>query len=229
MRRAPEKRQQSVLELVRELQSVEADLGLAQTPLEASVDDWVAATPGDAEDQTRITGPGTLAGAGTRRRRSGGSARAESLTRERSTQTRGGQTRGTQTRGQRDTSYSRRRRTRRWTGLAWAGGLILLAGTAAMVLTLVAGGNTAGIPQVSDVTGTPRAGSIVFAWENPGVQSSDNYVVQLRSGEKSIQRGTEFGVDPEGRGTVCVTVTVNRAGVSGEPSAEKCVDATVTQ
>ncbi|TDW29151.1 serine/threonine-protein kinase [Cryobacterium psychrophilum] len=230
MRRSPQQRQQSVLELIRELQSVEAELGLAQTPLEVSVDDWAAATPVDPLDQTRITGPGVLAGAGAVRRRSGGSARVGAMRRERSSaRTRTGQTRGTQTRGRRDTSYSGRRRPQRWSGLAWAAGLILVAGTAAMVVTLLAGGNTAGIPRVSDVTGAVQGASIVFQWENPGVLSSDNYVVQLRSGEKSIQRGTEFGVDPEGRSTVCLTVTVNRAGAAGEPSAEKCVDAAVNQ
>ena len=40
MSRRPEQRQASVLEFVRELQQVESELGVAQTPIEVAVDDW---------------------------------------------------------------------------------------------------------------------------------------------------------------------------------------------
>ncbi|MDH6236473.1 serine/threonine-protein kinase [Cryobacterium sp. CG_9.6] len=239
MRRSPGQRQHSVLELIRELQSVEADLGLAQTPLEVSVDDWAAATPVDSLDHTRITGPAALVGAGTGRRRSGNAAASRSamVTRERQAahprlaHTRGTQTRGTQTRtGQRDSSYTRVTRRRR-RGSFWGllAGIVVLAAVAGTGVIMLASDSTSGIPRVVDISGAEQNGSIVFRWDDPGVQSSDTYVVELRSGETSIQRGTEFGVDPDVTGTVCVTVTVNRAGVRGEQSAEKCVDATVNQ
>lgn len=77
---------------------------------------------------------------------------------------------------------------------------------------------------MSDVDGATRGGSVLFEWPDPGIREGDNYVVALRSGETSIQRGTAFSVDPNGVARVCVTVTVNREGKYGEPSGEKCVD-----
>ena len=73
MSRKPEARQRSVLELIRELQTVEADLGLAQTPLEVALEDWATAVAADPQDRTRITGVASIdPGLGRRRR---GSAR----------------------------------------------------------------------------------------------------------------------------------------------------------
>jgi serine/threonine protein kinase len=74
MSKKPNSRQHSVLELIRELQAVETELGLAQTPIEVAMDDWALATAADPEDRTRIKGVVNVDPAGTRRRRSGGSA-----------------------------------------------------------------------------------------------------------------------------------------------------------
>ncbi|RJT87547.1 serine/threonine protein kinase, partial [Cryobacterium melibiosiphilum] len=71
MSRKPEARQRSVLELIRELQTVEADLGLAQTPLEVALEDWAAATATDPDDKTRITGVASIDPSPARRRRAG--------------------------------------------------------------------------------------------------------------------------------------------------------------
>jgi len=80
------------------------------------------------------------------------------------------------------------------------------------------------IPGVSDLDGELRSGTVRFSWSDPGVRDGDNYVVTLRTGASSIQRGTEFTVDPQGETRVCATVAVNRDGRIGEPSGEKCVD-----
>lgn len=244
MHRRPDHRQLSVLELIRELQSVEAELGLAQTPLEVSVDDWAAATPGDASDHTRITGPSPAGRAprrrgATRARPPGGTAssiRTADSTRTRTRRPRVDQdSRRTQGSSRSHTSLigrhrsgSRGARRPRALAAAFVTALVLVVALAATAVTLLVGNDSRGIPRVSDISGANEGGTIVFRWPDPGVESSDNYVVQLRGGEKSIQRGTEFGVDPVGGGAVCVTVTVNRAGASGRPSGEKCVDPTVT-
>ncbi|MDY7555678.1 hypothetical protein [Cryobacterium sp. 10C3] len=50
-------------------------------------------------------------------------------------------------------------------------------------------------------------------------------MITLRTGESSIQKGTEFSVDPHGQARVCASVAVNRDGRTGGASGEKCVDA----
>jgi hypothetical protein len=99
--------------------------------------------------------------------------------------------------------------------------VIGLAGTAATLLVRQAATE---IPTVSNVTGSLSSGTVVFSWSDPGVREEDSYVVTTRTGESSMQRGTEFSVDPQGEGRVCVTVTVNREGKIGAASGEKCVD-----
>ena len=76
MSRKRENRPASVLELVRELQSIETELGMPQTPIEVAMDDWALATISDLEDRTRIRGIGGAVptSRGRRRRRSGWSS-----------------------------------------------------------------------------------------------------------------------------------------------------------
>ncbi|GMA92182.1 serine/threonine-protein kinase [Homoserinibacter gongjuensis] len=54
MSRRPEQRPASALELVRELQLVEAELGLPQTAAEIAMDDWALGTVADQEERTRL-------------------------------------------------------------------------------------------------------------------------------------------------------------------------------
>jgi tRNA A-37 threonylcarbamoyl transferase component Bud32 len=75
MSREPSARPESALAFVRELQAVEAELRLAQTPLEVASEEWasaVAAGAGDDDDPTRVRGivqvdPGTTGPRGARR------------------------------------------------------------------------------------------------------------------------------------------------------------------
>jgi serine/threonine protein kinase len=216
MSRRPESRQRSVLELIRELQSIEADLGLAQTPLEVSMDNWAVTALADPEDKTRIVGVNSINPQGTRLRRKPGQATGvvRSGTQPHHSQSVPG------------TSQTRVRRTSHRARTAWA-----LVAAATLVIGLAAAAGSflirqagADIPTVSDVAGRLRSGTVAFTWPDPGVLAGDNYVVTLRTGESSIQRGTEFSVDPNGQPSVCVTVTVNREGKSGAPSSEKCVE-----
>ena len=248
----PEARQRSVLELIRELQTVEADLGLAQTPLEVALEDWATTAAADPQDRTRITGVASI-DPGPARRRRRGSARVSPVAQSRVSQPRvaagmvagrvGASGRaplaepasGHRHRPVHGTGASRSslgvsatvfNRPRRRAGLIWAlvlASVVVVGGTAAGAAALLQA-TDATIPSVSDVDGSTRDGSVLFEWPDPGTREGDNFVVALRSGETSIQRGTVFTVDPNGVDMVCVTVTVNRDGKYGEPSGEKCVD-----
>ncbi|HSP51593.1 MAG TPA: serine/threonine-protein kinase [Cryobacterium sp.] len=234
MSRRPELRQQSVLELIRELQSVEAELGLAQTPLEVEQEGWAVEALADQEDQTRITGINSVdAYAGRRRRKAPAAslgARATTTVHKNTVhRNTGHRNTGQQSTGSGGDTVTTRPQARRRTLTVWglvAGAALvaLLATTAATVLVNQSGTD---IPLVSDVDGELRSGTVVFSWADPGVRDGDNFVVTLRNGESSIQRGTEFRVDPQGQQRVCATVSVNRDGRSGAPSGEKCVDSAV--
>jgi hypothetical protein len=116
----------------------------------------------------------------------------------------------------------RRRRTMLIWGLVAASVVIIgLAGTG---VSLLARQVASGIPTVVNVDGSVRNGTVVFSWNDPGIREGDSYVVTSRGGTSSIQRATDFSVDPHGESQVCLTVTVNREGKTGAPSGEKCVD-----
>lgn len=219
----PERRQASALELIRELQAVEAELGLAQTPLELATAEWEAQAAGDADDQTRITGLVSVdAQPARRQRREPGAVRTAAAS-----------TRAEAPRADRPRPAQRRRTL----AAVIAGGLLVVGlGVVAGALLLgpvlsgaPASPGDSALPRVSDVTGRAGDGTIVFSWADPGLRDSDSYVVSLRSGESSIQRGTQFTVQTDtapsaARTPVCVTVSVNRDGRTGAASTEKCVD-----
>lgn len=215
MSRRPDARQRSVLEFIRELQSIEADLGLAQTPLEVAMDDWAAATLADPDDKTRVSSVNSIDPHAARRRRKPPAAVGA---RTDSRPPLGHSAAGT--------SQTRTPPQRRSGAMMWAliASSVLVVGLAATAASLLVRQDVTDIPAVSELDGRLSSGTVTFTWTDPGVRSGDNYVVTLRSGESSIQRGTEFSVDPNGQPSVCVTVTVNREGKPGQPSGEKCVE-----
>ncbi|WP_120337786.1 serine/threonine-protein kinase [Cryobacterium soli] len=214
-----ERRPASALEFARELQAVEAELGLPQTPLELASAEWEAHVAGDAVDQTRITAlVGVAARPERRRRREPGPRPAPAAV------------------------AVVPRRPRRLIVAGITSGL-LATGVIAGVLLIAplltppaASTGTTGIPRVSDVAGSSSAGTVVFSWADPGTLPDDSYLVRLGTGETSLQRGTEFTVQTDTVQTdqtqtaagqtepVCVTVSVNRDGRTGAASTEKCVD-----
>jgi eukaryotic-like serine/threonine-protein kinase len=224
--RRPEQRQQSVLELIRELQAVETDLGLAQTPLEVAADDWSGETSVDEADRTRISGLSSVdAYQEPRRRRRPAPAPSRSTDPRSSTSSssNSGSSSAPGSAAVAGRGPGSGRRTVLWWALGAASVVVVVLAVAVMSGFLRQA--TPGLPTVSDVNGQLRGGAVVFSWSDPGVVAGDSYVVALRSGETSIQKGTEFGVDPNGQARVCATVAVNRDGRTGTPSAEKCVDA----
>lgn len=217
MSRNPQARPSTALELVREFQAVESELGVAQTPVEVAMDEWALATVSDLEERTRIRG---IVGSGAtkprRRRRNAAQtdyAPVGTLLRE------------SDSAGVRSSSIPHPR-TKGMRALGWAlvasvVAAIALGATATMVLV---NANASEIPTVSDIGAELRGGSVQFNWPDPGLREDDQYQIATRDGQSSIQRTRSFTVDAHDGDRVCITVTVNRDGRTGAPSNEKCVD-----
>jgi eukaryotic-like serine/threonine-protein kinase len=217
MSRRPEQRPASVLELVRELQQIETELGLPQTPLEVAMDDWAIGTVSDFEDRTRLRPLAGTTPTGPKRRRraaeqAAGSAAAVRTVREASSPQR--LSGPAPTRGQRTVTWV----------LVAAAALVVLLGAVTLVVLLRATGSGNGIPVVADIAGKQQGTTVVFSWPDPGLEEGDRYEITTRDGATSIQQADRFVVDGTAGDTACITVTVYRNGKTGDPSAQKCVD-----
>ncbi|WP_010205099.1 serine/threonine-protein kinase [Salinibacterium sp. PAMC 21357] len=219
MSRKPESRQGSVLELIHELQAVESELGLSQTPIEVAMDDWALATVAELEDRTRVR-PGQTAtiSSSQRRKRRRPAAIDESF-------------------GSFDSEAAGDKMSRRKTGtspiprgggkqaLAWVGvivaALVVVLGAAVTFTQLQAGAS--GIPTVSDISAKVSSDVVEFSWLDPGLEAGDSYQITTTDGQPPLQqREPNFVVDAESGENVCVAVTVTRDGKSGPSSAQKC-------
>jgi serine/threonine protein kinase len=219
MSRKPENRPATVLELVREFQSVETELGVPQTQIEVAMDDWALATVSDLEDKTRVRG---VAGAITpvnprRRRRVKNDGQYSSV---------GTVARATDAPGPASSTRPAggRRRTRFFTiGIV---GIVVLAVVAiGLAVLVVVKANTGGtIPTVTGISAKTSGQSVVFNWADPGLQSHDSYKIVTNDGQSSVQSVNSFSVDGEPGDHVCITVTVIHLGNLGTPSAQKCVN-----
>lgn len=212
MSRDPGARQASALEFIRDLQSVEEELGFPQTPIEVVIDDWALATSVDDDERTRVSAVRSVAGRGSvRRRRNSPVATVGSNV----TQSRQGDTSASNTSGV----------ARRVPRLAWGVSIVavlLLALSGAGVWAVVQG--TRSIPVVSNVRGTVVGTVVTFAWSDPGLQSGDVYIVSIDGAPRPVQREGTLAVDVPDRDRVCASVVVIRDGKSGHPSIERCVD-----
>ncbi|MBD8659252.1 serine/threonine protein kinase [Frigoribacterium sp. CFBP 8754] len=227
MSRRPEQRQSSVLELLRELQQVESEVGVGQTPIEVAVDDWALATVTDLEEKTRLRGASPVVA--TRRRR----RRRRQVTEAQAAAVHGpragvgarspagpGQSRALL----RSTGTRPARRDRRVLALVWllvAAGVVVIALGATATLVLVRATSTE-IPRVTGISTSGDGTSVVFSWSDPGPRPGDSYVITTGddSSQQTVGRFVASPSDPDAE--VCVTVSVNRGGRSGEPSAETC-------
>jgi tRNA A-37 threonylcarbamoyl transferase component Bud32 len=213
MSKRPSDRQGSALEFIRDLQAVEEELGLPQTPIEVAMDDWALATAVDADELTRVGG-------------STGAAEGPARRRKRRAATRGAMSASVADSRPRDPSDARRRTppptTRR---LVWGVSVV-----AVVLVGLVAAGlvavlrSSSGIPVVSDVRAAVDGSTVVFTWNDPGIADGDAYVVSVDGSPWPPQREPSLTVPAEAGDRVCVTVTVARDGKSGAPSAERCSD-----
>ncbi|MBW4032220.1 MAG: serine/threonine protein kinase [Acidobacteria bacterium] len=222
MSRRPELRPGSVLEVVRELQLIETELGVPQTAIEVAMDDWALGTVSDLEERTRLR---PLAGAaGTkpvRRRRRVSGAHPDyhpvGTLREASVP-------GAPRSNSRASTPPRNPRALTWFIVIAAVVIIALGSTALVVLIRANSGS--GIPSVADISATRTGSTVHFSWKDPGLATGDRYQIQVIGGTSSIQLNPRFVVDGTVGETVCITVSVNRDGKTGNPSPNKCVDVT---
>jgi len=220
MSRRPEARPASVLEFVRELQTIEAELGVPQTALEIAMDEWALGTVSDLEDRTRLRPlPGAANAPAPRRRRrraaAGGDYAGIGTVREASAP-------------QRRFSHSRPTAPPRgvqavtWLLIASAVLVIALGATALFVLWRASVDDQ--VPVVSDISAASGDGTIEFSWQDPGLADGDLYEIEVNGIRTATQAQPRFVVDTTPGETVCLAVTVNRQGKPGAQSAEKCVD-----
>lgn len=217
MSRKPEARPQSVLELVRELQAVETELGVPQTGIEVAMDDWAFSTVSDSEDKTRIRAvQGSTAPRKNRRRRTGTAVADYAPVGTMLKQSAGSPFSGT-----RPAVPGRGMRALSWVLVTTAVLVIALGGTAFYILIKA---NTDSIPRVTDISARTTSNSITFTWTDPGLKSGDSYQITTSDGRSSIQRTAAYIIDAKPGDRDCITVTVNRSGKMGPASSEKCVD-----
>ncbi|MFB2598322.1 serine/threonine-protein kinase [Herbiconiux sp. P17] len=248
MAKDPAQRPATALELLRELQAVETELGLSQTSAEIAMAEWAGDYARDSDDRTVMhasaatgarTGAGHATGSGSGRRR-----RASASTAARAAGGSGSGGGGLPSSGSADrhpTRTSRADTGEHW-GTGGGAGRSGLGGrgrgirTAVIVAAsvVVAGGLAAGgialsqqdagrsIPSVGEISATTTGGRILFSWNDPGLGDGDSYRVTTGAGQSSVQRGNEFAAFPTDDSSVCISVAVVRAGKSGAASSEKC-------
>ncbi|MBE7161985.1 MAG: serine/threonine protein kinase [Williamsia herbipolensis] len=212
MSRRPQQRPATVIEFVRGLQQVEAELGLPQTPADVAVEAWAVGSASADADRTQIRElqPAERQGRRKRTRRPVQGGLAATGSRSVGTVHRTG-------------SVTRARRKRR-SSLVWASGLVAVLVVAIAVATtvFVSRSGTGAIPVVSDIKAQAQGTSVTFRWGDPGLESGDTYVI-ASNGAASQQTGESFVVSGSRGDEECITVTVNRDGKDGAPSAQKCI------
>ncbi|TXK17287.1 serine/threonine-protein kinase [Homoserinibacter sp. GY 40078] len=228
MARRADQRPGSALEFVRELQLVEAELGIPQTSAEIVMEEWALGTVADDEDRTRLRPVATGSApprSGGRRRRTPARAQAAyapvGTVREPSAPASG--------------PFSKSRPAEagpRARGVAWvlAAAALLVTGLGATALVVLLRTLGSDVPVVSDIDARlDSGGRIEFSWRDPGLSEGDRYQVQVVdegvAATPTLQESAVFVVDADPGDTVCVTVAVNREGATGASSSEKCVEA----
>ena len=222
MSKKPENRQASVLELVREFQTVESELGYSQTQVEVAMDDWALATVADLEDRTRVRGvSGAVSAVSSRRRR----RRVAAVQGEYSpvgTLLRQSNPPG----GPRSTGTNPSARGRGMQILAWAlvgcAALVVALGAVATLVLIRSG--SADIPVVSDIDAVVDGDQLTFTWQDPGIGVDDSYQIEIDGRSQSVQTLETFQLEATPGDHVCLVVIVNEGGQLGSPSSPKCVD-----
>ncbi|MDI2097488.1 serine/threonine-protein kinase [Klugiella sp. YN-L-19] len=212
MSRRPEQRQRSVLELVRDFQAAERELGGEATPIDVAMDDWALASIAELDDRTLVRGNGGRAVAGGRRRRRSGSPSVATLVRHSS---------DTHAPGTGPSPEQRRNQLLTWL-LATVAIVLIAVGTVATMSLIRA--KPGEIPRVANIGAERSADSVRFNWADPGMTNADQYSVHLGDNPPVMQRTNEFIVDAQPGERVCLMVVVNRDGRNGEPSDQKCVE-----
>ncbi|MBC7519079.1 MAG: serine/threonine protein kinase [Microbacteriaceae bacterium] len=218
--RTPAERPATVLQLVREFQACQSELGLTQTPIEVEFTDWAFPAASTMEEKTLLRGigsevPTSPSAMRARRRRSDG-ARLDS-TRLTGTSADGSFVLGD--RGALNSGAVRRRR--RFVPLFAFGAVILSAAITGVAVELTRSQQTE-IPVVRELRAVGSVGAVRFSWTDPGVRETDRYLIHSPGSLSSVQTGRGFTIDARAGERVCATVTVTRDSRSGRPSASVC-------
>lgn len=218
MSRKVDARPPTVLALVRELQAVETGLGLPQSVVEVTMDDWAFATVSNDEDKTRIRPVQSSPPPGKNRRRRSivaePSAPAGSMVRP-------GSGVSSLSSGIRPANAGGVTRTLGWI-MAAVAVLVIALGAFGVSIILKAGNND--IPRVADISAKQSSTAITFSWSDPGIdKSSDSYQITTSDGQSSIQQPAAYIIDAKVGERACITVAVNRDGKTGPASSQKCV------
>jgi serine/threonine protein kinase len=220
MSRKTEARQSSILEMLLELQSVETELGFAQTPIEVAMDDWAIATVADLEDRTQV------------RHVASSSASASSRRRARRAQLANGEydAVGTLVResGGRGLAGTASPQSAGLKLITWAivVSSVLVVALGATATAVLIRANSGGIPVVSNISAEESSTTIQYSWSDPGLVAGDSYQIDVDGGGRSVQSQAAFVVDADPGDFVCLSVRVVREGRLGEPSNPKCVQFT---
>jgi serine/threonine protein kinase len=226
----PAQRPGSALELLRELQTVETELGLSQTSAEIAMAEWASDYSRDIDDRTVLHTGGGVAATTTSARRRRPSASTASRSGGGSSGTRtpaGGSADRPQTRvawaesGERRPGADARGRAIR-TAVIVGASVLVAGGLAAGGIALAQQDAGQAIPQVGEISATTNGGRILFSWSDPGLRDGDSYRVTTGAGQSSVQHSSEFAAFPTDDSSVCISVAVVRAGKSGAASSEKC-------
>lgn len=219
MTRDPAKRQQSAIELVRDIQRVELEMGLVPTHADVAMDDWALATVNDPGDRTivRAVTPTAAAGRPSRRRRRAALAGAVAAS-----EASGGSTAGS-TAGR--AGAGRRALRSRIAVAALVLVSLVVIGLGATATLFAFQPDDDAIPRVTDVQAAMDGATVVFSWTDPGLLEGDAFQVQVTGGAATLQREAEFIVAAVPGDRVCVTVRVAREGRLGPASGEKCANA----
>jgi eukaryotic-like serine/threonine-protein kinase len=225
MVRRPDQRPATVMEMLRELQLVETELGLPQTPIEVAVDEWALGSSSPLSERTRVRPVADPSAAGNRaRRRAAAGRETYAPTGVLADPSSDRLSRGS---SRTDAPPAPTRSARPLAiVLAVSLGVVVVLGAVAVVLGFQAG-RTSDIPRVVDIAAVRESnGSVRFSWSDPGLQQGDRYQVKVGDDAPIVQRRASFTVDDAAAGDrVCLTVTVNRDGRTGEESLQKCLAA----
>jgi serine/threonine protein kinase len=221
MSRRPDARQASALEFARELQMVEAELGITQTQPDIAIDGWARAAISDPADRTRANAVRQVDPGRRPRKVKASPADLQPVEEARTVVRESVGAPGRSTTGVRGEPPRRSRRSAVIIGVAAVAVVIAAAIT---TITVTGGRGDDTIPVVTDISARVEDDTAVFSWVADDVLDGDNFVITSSDGSESIQRTAEYRIDGDPGDAVCVTVTVRRSGRLGEPSAEKCID-----
>lgn len=220
MSKKPSERPNSVLEVIRQLQSIEASMGLQQTPIDLATNEWATASISELEDRTRVKSfPSASHSVGGRSKR------------RRVKPTPGYEGIGTLVRetadGPKAPLIGKSSSGRAFGAVAWLliACAVLVLSLGVVALSVLIRSAATQIPRVTEISATASKGSVEFSWVDPGVLPGDSYQISSSSGSaNSVQQATTFSVGTRPGERVCITIRVNRQGALGEPSDQKCAD-----